>query len=103
MCKAITQEESVAFFDDSNVDYGYVDEQEQFATGIFEDDHHDDYGFEEQFTVVEIYEDEMFPSYEDFGGDNFEEYFDGSEPEELIIFFEPDPLPFVLMTLYAAP
>ena len=94
-CQGYQQEESVAFFDDSNVDYGYVDEQEQFATGIFEDDHHDDYGFEEQFTVVEIYEDEMFPSYEDFGGDNFEEYFDGSEPEELIIFFEPDPLPFV--------
>ena len=94
-CQGYQQEESVAFFDDSNVDYGYVDDQEQFATGIFEDDHHDDYGFEEQFTVVEIYEDEMFPSYEDFGGDNFEEYFDGSEPEELIIFFEPDPLPFV--------
>ena len=94
-CQGYQQEESVAFFDDSNVDYGYVDEQEQFATGIFEDDYPDDYGFEEQFTVVEIYEDEMFPSYEDFGGDNFEEYFDGSEPEELIIFFEPDPLPFV--------
>ena len=37
----------------------------------------------------------MFPSYEEFGGDNFEEYFDGSEPEELIIFFEPEPLPFI--------
>ncbi len=94
-CAGYTQEESVAFFDDSNVDYGFVDEQEQFATGIFEDDYHDDYGFEEQFTVVEIFEDEMFPSYEEFGGDNFEEYFDGSEPEELIIFFEPEPLPFI--------
>jgi len=94
-CAGYTQEESVAFFDDSNVDYGFVDEQEQFATGIFEDDHYDDYGFEEQFTVVEIFEDEMFPSYEEFGDDNFEEYFDGSEPEELIIFFEPEPLPFI--------
>ena len=94
-CAGYTQEESVAFFDDSNVDYGFVDEQEQFATGIFEDDYHDDYGFEEQFTVVEIFEDEMFPSYEEFGDDNFEEYFDGSEPEELIIFFEPEPLPFI--------
>ena len=94
-CAGYTQEESVAFFDDSNVDYGFVDEQEQFATGIFEDDHYNDYGFEEQFTVVEIFEDEMFPSYEEFGGDNFEEYFDGSEPEELIIFFEPEPLPFI--------
>ena len=94
-CAGYTQEESVAFFDDSNVDYGFVDEQEQFATGIFEDDHYNDYGFEEQFTVVEIFEDEMFPSYEEFSGDNFEEYFDGSEPEELIIFFEPEPLPFI--------
>ena len=94
-CQGYQQEESVAFFDDTNIDYGYVDEQEQFATGIFEDDYHDDYGFEEQFTVVEVYEDEMFPSYEEFGGDNLEEYFNGSEPEELIIFFEPDPLPFI--------
>ena len=94
-CQGYQQEESVAFFNDSNVDYGYVDEQEQFATGIFEDDYHDNYGFEEQFTVVAIYEDEMFPSYEEFGSDNFEEYFDGSEPEELIIFFEPEPLPFI--------
>ena len=94
-CQGYQQEESVAFFDDTNVDYGYVDEQEQFATGVFEDDYHDDYGFEEQFTVVEVYEDEMFPSYEEFGGDNLEEYFNGSEPEELIIFFEPDPLPFI--------
>jgi len=94
-CAGYTQEESVAFFDDSNVDYGFVDEQEQFATGIFEDDYFNDYSFEEQFTVVEIFEDEMFPSYEEFSGDNFEEYFDGSEPEELIIFFEPEPLPFI--------
>ena len=94
-CQGYQQEESVAFFDDTNVDYGYVDEQEQFATGVFEDDYQDDYGFEEQFTVVEVYEDEMFPSYEEFGGDNLEEYFNGSEPEELIIFFEPDSLPFI--------
>ena len=94
-CQGYQQEESVAFFNDSNVDYGYVDEQEQFATGIFEDDYHDNYGFEEQFTIVEIYEDEMFPSYEEFDSDNFEEYFDGSEPEELIIFFEPEPLLFI--------
>jgi hypothetical protein len=36
----------------------------------------------------------MFPPFEDFG-DNFEEYFDGSEPQELIIFFEPEPLLFI--------
>ena len=93
-CAGYTQEESVAFFDDEQVDYGFVDEQEQFATGIFIDDHHDNQGFEEQFTVIEVFEDEMFPPFEDFG-DNFEEYFDGSEPQELIIFFEPEPLPFI--------
>ena len=93
-CAGYTQEESVAFFDDEQVDYGFVDEQEQFATGIFIEDHHDNQGFEEQFTVIEVFEDEMFPPFEDFG-DNFEEYFDGSEPQELIIFFEPEPLPFI--------
>ena len=93
-CAGYTQEESVAFFDDEQVDYGFVDEQEQFATGIFIDDHHDNQGFEEQFIVIEMFEDDMFIPFEDFG-DNFEEYFYGSEPQELIIFFEPEPLPFI--------
>ena len=73
----------------------FVDEQEQFATGIFTDDHHDNQGFEEQFTLVETFEDDMFPPFEEFNGDNFEEFFGGPEPEELIIFFDPDPLPFI--------
>ena len=94
-CQGYRQEESVAFFDDEQVDYGFIDEQDQFATGIFTEEHHDDnQGFEDQFTVVEMFEDDMFPPFEDFG-DNFEEYFDGSEPQELIIFFEPEPLPFI--------
>ena len=95
-CAGYRQEESVAFFDDNNVDYGFVDEQEQFATGIFiEDDYHDNHEFEEQFTIVEIFEEEMFLPFDEFGSDNFEEYFDGFEPEELIIFFELEPLPFI--------
>ncbi len=93
-CAGYSQEESVAFFDDTNVDYGFIDEQEQFATGIFEDDYHDDYGFEEQFTIVEIYEDEMFPPFEDFG-DNLNDYFSEPMVEEIIIFFEPETLPFI--------
>ncbi len=93
-CAGYRQEESVAFFDDTNVDYGFIDEQEQFATGIFEDDYHDDYGFEEQFTIVEIYEDEMFPPFEDFG-DNLNDYFSEPMVEEIIIFFEPETLPFI--------
>ena len=95
-CQGYQQEESVAFFDDRNVDYGFIDEQEQFATGIFmEDDHHDNHGFEEQFTIIEVFEEEMFPPFEEFGSDNFEEFFGNPEPEELIIFFEPDTLPFI--------
>ena len=95
-CPGYRQEESVAFFDDEQVDYGFIDEQEQFATGIFIDDHHqDNQGFEEQFTIVETFEDDMFPPFEDFNGDNFEEFFGGPEPEELIIFFDPEPLPFI--------
>jgi hypothetical protein len=95
-CPGYRQEESVAFFDDEQVDYGFIDEQEQFATGIFIDDHHhDNQGFEEQFTIVETFEDDMFPPFEEFNGDNFEEFFGGPEPEELIIFFDPEPLPFI--------
>ena len=95
-CAGYRQEDSVAFFDDEQVDYGFIDEQEQFATGIFIDDHHqDNQGFEEQFTIVETFEDDMFPPFEDFNGDNFEEFFGGPEPEELIIFFDPEPLPFI--------
>jgi len=93
-CAGYSQEESVAFFDDTNVDYGYIDDQEQFATGIFEDDYHDDYGFEEQFTIVEIYEDEMFPPFEDFG-DSPNEYFSEPMVEEMVIFFEPETLQFI--------
>jgi len=93
-CAGYRQEESVAFFDDTNVDYGFIDDQEQFATGIFEDDYHDDYGFEEQFTIVEIYEDEMFPPFEDFG-DNLNDYFSEPMVEEIVIFFEPETLQFI--------
>ena len=93
-CAGYTQEESVAFFDDEQVDYGFVDEQEQFATGIFIDDHHDNQGFEEQFTVIEVFEDEMFPPFEDFG-DNPNDYFSEPVTEDIIIFYDPDPLPFV--------
>jgi len=93
-CPGFRQEESVAFFDDRNVDFGFEDEQEQFATGIFIDDgprHHE----EEPFIVIDIFEEEMFPPFEEFGHDDFEDFFGGPEPEELIIFFEPDPLPFI--------
>ena len=93
-CAGYRQEDSVAFFDDEQVDYGFIDEQEQFATGIFTDDHHDNQGFEEQFTITEIFEDDMFPPFEEFNGNNFEDFFGGPDTEELIIFFDPEPLPF---------
>ena len=94
-CAGYRQEESVAFFDDSNVDYGFVDEQEQFATGIFFDDHHNENQHHgDQFTVIEIFEEEMFRPFEEFE-DNIQEFFDEPFADELIIFFEPEPLPFV--------
>ena len=40
-CQGYRQEESVAFFDDEQVDYGFIDEQDQFATGIFIEEHDD--------------------------------------------------------------
>ena len=94
-CAGYRQEESVAFFDDTNVDYGFIDEQEQFATGIFEDDFdYDEYGFEDPIEIIEIYEEEMFPPFEEFG-DNPSDYFEDPFIEELIVFYEPEPLPFI--------
>jgi len=93
-CPGFRQEESVAFFDDRNVDFGFEDEQEQFATGIFIDDgpnHHQD----EPFIVIDIFEEEMFPPFEEFGHDDFEDFFGEPEEDDFIIFFEPEPLPFI--------
>ena len=93
-CPGFRQEESVAFFDDRNVDFGFEDEQEQFATGIFIDDgpHHHE---EELFITIDIFEEEMFPPFEEFGHDDFEDFFGEPEEDEFIIFFEPEPLPFI--------
>ena len=96
-CQGYRQEESVAFFDDDNVDYGFIDEQEQFATGIFTDDqqqHPDNLGFEDPVETIEIYEEEMFPPFEEFG-DNPNDYFEDPFIEEFIVFYDPDPLPFI--------
>ena len=90
-CAGYSQEESVAFFDESNVDYGFIDEQEQFATGIFEDDfNHNDFDFDDQFTVIEIFEEEVFIPFDDFDDDLFADPFE----DEFIIFFDLEPLPF---------
>jgi len=94
-CQGYRQEESVAFFDDEQVDYGFVDEQEQFATGAFTDNQHDDnLGFEDPVEVIEIYEEEMFPPFEEFG-DNPNDYFEDPFVEDFVIFYEPEPLPFI--------
>ncbi len=96
-CQGYRQEESVAFFDDDNVDYGFIDEQEQFATGIFTDDqqqHPDNLGFEDPVETIEIYEEEMFPPFEEFG-DNPNDYFEDPFIEEFIVFYDTDPLPFI--------
>ena len=96
-CQGYRQEESVAFFDDEQVDYGFIDEQEQFATGIFTDDHqqhHDNLGFEDPNEPIEIFEEEMFPPFEEFG-DNPNDYFEDPFIEEFIVFYDPEPLPFI--------
>lgn len=90
-CAGYSQEESVAFFDDSNVDYGFIDEQEQFATGIFDDGFHEQ-DFQDQFFIVEVFEEEMFLPYEEF--DDHNDYFEEPFADELIVFFDPEPLPF---------
>ena len=92
-CAGYRQEQSVAFFDESNVDYGFVDEQEQFATGIFGNENHEN-DFQDQFFIVEVFEEEMFIPFDDFS-ENPIEFFDGPITEELVIFFDPEPLPFI--------
>ena len=94
-CPGYRQQESVAFFDDDQANYGFVDEQEQFATGIFVEEDHHQQRHDEPFNIIEVFEEDIFPPFEEFGEDNFEQFFGGPEPEELIIFFEPEPLPFI--------
>ena len=94
-CQGYRQEESVAFFDDTNVDFGFVDEQEQFATGIFTDDpHHDNLGFDDPIETLEVFEEEMFPPFEEFG-DNFDDYFEDPFIDDFVVFYELEPLPFI--------
>ena len=90
-CAGYRQEESVAFFDDSNVDFGFVDEQEQFATGIFQDEFHHN-NFEEQFIIIETFEEDVFIPFDDFNTQD--DFFIEPFEDELIIFFDPEPLPF---------
>ena len=90
-CRGYSQQDSVAFFDDSTADYGFIDEQDQFATGIFFEEH-EDLGFEEIFGTTDMFEDDMFLLFEDFNS-NPMDYF--AEPtDEMVIFFEPEQLPF---------
>ena len=90
-CRGYSQQDSVAFFDDSTADYGFVDEQDQFATGIFFEEH-EDLGSQEIFGTTDMFEDDMFPPFEDFNS-NPMDYF--AEPtDEMVIFFEPEQLPF---------
>ena len=89
-CVGFRQEESVAFFNEDNVNYGFRDEQEQFATGIFEDEHHH-HGFEEPFEIIEFFEEDMPFVFDDFNEP--QEVFGEPFREEFEIFFEPEPLP----------
>jgi hypothetical protein len=89
-CPGYRQRDSVAFFNEDNVDYGYINEQEQFATGEFIDEHH----HEQDFTIIEIFEEELFRPFEEFRDDDVQEFFE-LEPDEFLIFFEPEPPPML--------
>ena len=85
-CPGYRQEESVAFFDDSSVDYGFIDEQEQYATGMFIEDY-DEYGYhEESMTQYDIFEDDMFfePMFIEEEYDIFFEEFESFEAESFL-------------------
>ena len=83
-CRGYRQEESVAFFDEEMVDYGFVDEQEQFATGIFIDEQFGYEDFEEYDTFFEYdtFEEEIFlePIFVEEEYDIFTEEFELFEP-----------------------
>tara|TARA_B100000029_G_scaffold83212_1_gene74192 strand:+ start:7371 stop:9320 length:1950 start_codon:yes stop_codon:yes gene_type:complete len=85
-CPGYRQEESVAFFDDSSVDYGFIDEQEQYATGMFIEDY-DEYGYhEESMTQYDIFEDDIFfePMFIEEEYDIFFEEFESFEAESFL-------------------
>jgi len=105
-CAGYTQEASVAFFDDTNVDYGY---EEEFDYG-YEDEHtndsygiteefvwEDDYGYEEDIWFEEEYvwvEEEIWFEEEISWEDpyvetiDFVEYLDTFDYEEEFVFYE---------------
>ena len=102
-CRGYRQEESVAFFDEEMVDYGFVDEQEQFATGIFIDEQFGYEDFEEYDTFFEydtfendeVYLVELEPIAEGYveifdWEEPYEEYVEvWNEPEEIFVSLEP--------------
>ena len=92
-CAGYRQQESVAFFNDNNTDYGFIDEQEQFATGIFLEEEHHQHFDEPHFTVIEIFEEDVFIPFEEFDHHEQNEFDDTFE--DLTLFFELDPLPFI--------
>tara|TARA_A100001201_G_scaffold48787_2_gene48618 strand:- start:8493 stop:10541 length:2049 start_codon:yes stop_codon:yes gene_type:complete len=84
-CRGYRQEESVAFFDEEMVDYGFVDEQEQFATGIFIDEQFGYEDFEEYDTFFEydtFENDEVYLIELEPIAEGYEEIFDWEEPYE---------------------
>jgi len=102
-CAGYSQEESVAYFNDGNVDYGFINEQEQYAIGMFIEDY-DDYSYDdyqEYDTLYNTFEDEMFfepifieDDYDIFYNDfeNFEinsfVYYPQEEEFEILVAFE---------------
>lgn len=91
-CAGFRQEESVAFFNEENVNYGFADEQEQFATGIF-DNHQDHHGYEEPVEIIDFFEEEILFIFDDFNEP--QELFGDPFRDDFETFFEPEQLPFI--------
>ena len=72
-CPGYSQEQSIAYFDEGNVDYGY-EEEEYYEEFIFEDEWYEEEVYEDFFYEEEIYFEDIFieESYEEI---YFEEIF----------------------------
>tara|TARA_R100000458_G_scaffold24993_1_gene22504 strand:+ start:1 stop:1812 length:1812 start_codon:yes stop_codon:yes gene_type:complete len=89
-CPGYRQQDSVAYFNEDQFDYGYEESMTQYDT------YEDGFMLEEHFFEPEydFFEEEMFLPFEDFS-ENPTDYFSGPMVEEIVIFFEPGDLPFI--------
>ena len=78
----------------SQIDFGFFDEQEQYATGIFIDQHHDQQ-HDHRVEIIEVFEDDFFEIFDDEHSGHHDDFFTDEFYDEEIVFFDPEPLPFI--------